>query len=43
MLTDEDLIKIDKIVERHSTSDEVGCLTVLFVLFLIGFFRGCAY
>ena len=42
MLTDEDLKQIDKIVERHSASDDVGCLTGLVVLIFLGLIiKGC--
>ena len=41
MLTEEDLKQIEKIAKRNNYSDELGCLTVLFFLFCIGFFKGC--
>lgn len=45
MLTQADKEEIEKIVKKHKGKDEGygGCLFVILVLFLMGFFKGCGY
>jgi len=43
MLTQQDRDDIEEIVKRHKGESDAGCLLVLFILFLMGFFKSCGY
>lgn len=45
MLTENDLKEIEALIVKHKPSmpSGAGCVTVLFILFILGFFKGCGY
>ena len=42
-MTKEDLGQIEALIKKHKSASGDGCLTLLFILFLLGFFEGCGY
>ena len=43
-LTPEDLKQIEALIKKHKSSGgNSGCLLLLFLLFLLGFFKSCGY
>lgn len=43
MLTPEDYNKIEELVKKHKGTASAGFITLLFILFLNGCFKGCGY
>lgn len=44
MLSEQDKDDIEKMIKKHRPSSSGdGCITVLFVMFLVGWFKGCGY
>jgi hypothetical protein len=42
MLTQDELAQIEKLIEKHKPSGS-GFGTILLILFILGFFKGCGY
>lgn len=42
-LSPQDLERINEIVKKHKYHGGDGCLPILFILFLLGLFKGCGY
>lgn len=41
MLTEDDLKKIDEIVEKHTRGSGEGCISIVILIFVMLIFHGC--
>lgn len=42
-MTQSDLDQIEELIKKHKSSGSSGCGTIILVLFILGFFKGCGY